>query len=105
MSKRTAGPWVVSKHVDPPNLHGVAWPTWEVEADSLNDGQGGIICELPAPSRGYPEIDAQWDANALLISKAPDLLALLKRYVANAHEEGLYQEAKQLLKELGEDDE
>lgn len=74
----TPGPWFLEKWVDPPNELGVEWPNWNIEADSLNDGRGGIVCELPAPSRGYPEIDAAVDATALLIAAAPDLYAALE---------------------------
>jgi hypothetical protein len=80
--KGTKGKWYVSK------AH-----------KTINDEKGFGI----AQENGHRNSN-EWDANALLISKAPEILEMLKKVVKYYHiyESDILDEAKQLIKQATE---
>lgn len=87
--KGTKGNWIVGKNVICSDEEGL---------------EGNIICLNPNESGGFPESGKKWKANALLISKAPEMLEMLERLVDyyKAYNSSLLEEAKQLIKEATE---
>lgn len=86
---------------------------WEADEDhvgSLDDSiHGNLICIIP--EHYYPDSRKNWKANALLISKAPELLEMLKvardkfldlKYEHDSSLKDIQWEIQQLIKEATE---
>jgi hypothetical protein len=76
---------------------------WEADEDhvaTLDESiHGNLICVIP--DYLYPESQVNWKANALLISKAPEMLEMLKnissgQYIDNSDIKQMIKEATEL---------
>lgn len=85
-AQHTPGPWEVYSH---------SWSDTSIYAKQDNSY---CVCRLSiydeATEANQSELESEMDANAQLIAAAPDLLAVVKDYIANGHSKALQERAK-----------
>jgi hypothetical protein len=101
-------PWTVEKQLKEPILVTNGEIEWYHSVSYIKDTDGRIVADISYSTDhermgcGRNETIQKWEANCLLISKAPEMLKMLKICQQTTNNRQIYDEIEQLIKEATE---